>query len=1293
MSHIEIAHNPCTVETTFLINGKALADGCKLSIYKESRLQLWVEKLFDELRSLFNGDDYFSITFRGVEPDYLDIEEAAINAIENGMHVDLQWIEVESTESQLERICALLEKIRKNPSFEKLIAESDEARQLINEALHRDFDVYVVAPMSAGKSTLINAMLGRDLLPAANEATTATIARITDNDTLHGQYSAKRYDRSGQLVGQEDHVSQETLKEWNQLSDTQLIDIEGNIVAIQERPSVRLVLTDTPGPNNSQDEEHQRATMGFIQDSTRNPLILYVLNASQLGINFDRNLLDLVAETMRKGGKQSKDRFIFVINKMDVFEPERGDDIPIVLELITRYLTSNGIQNPQIYPVSANLARLLRKPGELHTRKERGEFQAMADMFSEEPSMNLLQYMPITERVKRSLQEKRCSDLLLSSGLPAVEAMIDAYINKYNFPHRLKCAYDALTKVLEMGLNKAEQIEGEHLISHISEGIKALQQPRKKDFDTSTPKDKVTQEERDLPERRLQTVAFEQQTSAPNDLQQLATISACQHPLIEHDQQLGVVMNHIEITHNPFIVETTFLINGQAPADGCKLSSYKESRLQLWVEKLFDELSHLFNGDNRFKIVFKGVESDFLDIQEAACSATQDGMQVELEWLQTMPTEARLEQIRALMTEAREHPKFDQFIEENDEVRQSIEEAFNRDFDVYVVATMSSGKSTLINAMLGQDLLPAANEATTATIARITDNDTLNRQFTAKRYDHSGQLVGQEDQVSQKTLTEWNQLSDTQLIDIEGNIVAIQERPSVRLVLTDTPGPNNSQDEEHQRTTMGFIQDSKRNPLILYVLNATQLGTNDDRNLLGLVAEIMRKGGKQSKDRFIFVINKMDVFDPEKGEDIPSVLERVRQYLTNNGIQNPLIYPVSANLTRLIRKPNDQHTRSERGDHLKMADLFSEEPSMNLLQYMPITERVKRSLQEKHYSELLLSSGLPAVEAMIDEYIDKYNFPHRLKRAYDAMIRAIEVGLHEAELIEQLDQDERLLAHINEEIQALQQRQEKGFDTAAYKDKIEREGKSLPAETERQLVELEAAMEPLYRKLAERFSNNKVQVSTAEARILEAEELLQFQHKKLINSYEAFFDSAQKILHKDLHEEYQRYIADLFKDSEHLSLPVLEGIKKTTADISFNLSLKKNDIKEARVATGSREVKDSKWYNPFSWGKTKTVHEYGTENYVDLEALWRDRATRIEAQFSRMVQNARAEIEAGKNRLIEQFVAFMTREFDVKFAELLNSLSEKTMDRSAREQAIAEAKELHAWIEAFKSKLDKTLAI
>lgn len=753
-------------------------------------------------------------------------------------------------------------------------------------------------------------------------------------------------------------------------------------------------------------------------------------------------------------------------------------------------------------------------------------------------------------------------------------------------------------------------------------------------------------------------------------------------------------MNKIEITHNPFIVETGFLINGEAPANGCKLTSYQGDRLQRWVEGLFRELSALFNGDNNFHIVFKGVESDFLDVQEAAKVAGDvDGMQVELDWIQTVPTEQRLEQIRDLISEAHEYPKFDQFIKNSEKASHRLEEAFNRDFDVYVVATMSSGKSTLINAMLGHDLLPAANEATTATIARIKDNDQMDGKFSAKRYNSDGELVGEESNVSLECLSEWNKLDDTQLIDIEGNILAIEEREDVRLVLTDTPGPNNSQDEEHQRTTMGFIQDSTRNPLILYVLNASQLGTNDDRNLLGLVAETMHKGGKQSRDRFIFVVNKMDVFDPESGEDIPSVLERVKKYLTDNGIDDPQVYPVSANLTRLIRKPGDKQTRKERGDFRSMADLFSEEPSMNLLQYTPLTSRVSRALAGKNYSSLLLNSGLPAVEAMIDEYIDKYNLPHRLKRAYDALSDAICIGLDETNLLEQLDQGERELAHLNEEIIGLQQRQEQGFDTAAYKDKVEREGKDLPLETVTKLSDLEGKIEPIIRNLTKQFSNKKVSKAIAEARLEEAEELLKFNHQKLVNEYETLFISTQDIIRNDLHEEYQLYVSDIFKETEHLQLPILEGIRKTVANISFNLSVTDDDLQEREVITGTREVKASKWYNPFSWGKTRTVNEYESEEYVDLDVLWKERIQFIEIEFVSLVQSARQEIEEGKDRLVEQYVAFMTREFDKKFNELMMSLKEMVSDRELREQKIAEARALHDWIEKFKAKLDRTLAV
>ena len=752
-------------------------------------------------------------------------------------------------------------------------------------------------------------------------------------------------------------------------------------------------------------------------------------------------------------------------------------------------------------------------------------------------------------------------------------------------------------------------------------------------------------------------------------------------------------MNTIHITHNPFTVDTHFLINGEQPAEGCKLSSYKESRLQRWIEDLFDELSNLFNGENQYQVTFRGVESDFLDIQSAAGVAEKQGMRIELHWEKTKPTEQRLEQIWELVKGAEENPKFQQYIDENDEVRGSIKEAFNRDFDVYVVATMSSGKSTLINAMLGHNLLPAANEATTATIARIIDNDGMSNRFSAKSFSHKGKLLEQHEDVNAELLTKWNLQSDISHIDIEGNIQAIKERKDVRLVLTDTPGPNNSQNEEHQRTTMGYIQDSTRNPLILYVLNASQLGTNDDRNLLSLVAEEINKVGKQNKDRFIFVVNKMDVFDPENGEDIESVLQRVRQYLIENGIKNPLLYPVSANLTRLIRTPGDYHTRKERGDFSTMADLFGEVPSMDLMQYMPITPLVHRVLKEKDYSELLKKSGLPAVEAMIDEYIDKYNLPHRLKRVYDAMNRATKAGLDEVSLIEQLEQDESTLAKINEELAELDKRREKGFDTNAYMAKIEREGKVLPRETEEELTIIEAALEPVLRKLNSSFSKNEVKVSTAEKKIQDAENLLQFHHKKLINQYERVFASSQELIREDLKNEYKRYVEDIFSNTQSLALPVLDGIKRVISNISFNLEVKQSDIQKKNVITDSEEVSDSSWYNPFSWGRTKTVYTYGTEEYVNLKELWNERLVRVDTEFSGLLSSARTEIESGKDRLIKQYIAFMTREFETKFAELAESLKEKSNDREIREKAIKEAKEMHTWIINFKSKLDGILTI
>lgn len=752
-------------------------------------------------------------------------------------------------------------------------------------------------------------------------------------------------------------------------------------------------------------------------------------------------------------------------------------------------------------------------------------------------------------------------------------------------------------------------------------------------------------------------------------------------------------MNTIYLEHNPFTVESTFLLNGVEPASGCKLSSYKEARLQLWVESLFTELQALLNGETELDVEFKGVESDFMDVQDAANVAREKGMEITLRWQPVRATEDRLDEINALMEEAKLNPQFNDYIVNNEQVRHDFLEAFNNDFNVYVVATMSSGKSTLINAMLGQELLPSANEATTATIAQIIDDKTTGNNFAARRFTSNGEEESLPE-INADTLKAWNLLPETQEIELRGNIVAMQPRDHVRLVLTDTPGPNNSQDADHALKTMSFIKDSKRNPLILYVLNGTQLSTDDDKRLLSLVSETMQKGGKQSKDRFIFVVNKMDAFDPEKGEYVGAALERVKEYLENNGIKNPQIYPVSAQLTYLLRKHPDGLTRKERGDLNGMTDLFLEEPTMNFPEYMPLTSRVRRSLEERGFTNVLKRSGLPAVEVMIDEYIDKYNVPTRLNRAYAALHRAITLGMKETQLAEQLKRDEKELAVINDEITLLQERHKKGLDTEAYKEQVRREGKGLPAFIADKFTHEDKKFRRLLKELTNEISaQGEVDVNRAKIELENAERKLTFASNDLISNFEIAFADGQQHIKDELQKEYFKFIAEIFDEARTLALPMLQGLKESMQDMSLNLSLDERNIKTKEERYNGREVSDSSWYNPFSWGRTRTVYDYRTVEYVDMNETWSEKRTIIESEFNDFRASALKKFESDKDKLVKNYLAFIEREFHEKFEALIGMLQQQLNNKEVREKTIADAKAQQCWILDFKAKLDNTLAI
>lgn len=780
-------------------------------------------------------------------------------------------------------------------------------------------------------------------------------------------------------------------------------------------------------------------------------------------------------------------------------------------------------------------------------------------------------------------------------------------------------------------------------------------------------------------------------------------------------------MNNVFISHNPFTVETVFEING-TPVQSAFVEQNRTRRLQLWIEYLFDELYNFTGGNTHFNLEFQGVEADWLDIQEAAKIANEKGMAIQLRWIESEDPVSRITKIQDLMKEAEKHPDFGDNLKKSPKIREMFNEAMNKDFDVYVAATMSSGKSTLINAMLGTDLLPAANEATTATIAQITDNDSKPvGEFVGSRFNKDGIEVDALQRVTLEMLKEWNAKPDTKLIKLEGNIIGINERENVRLVITDTPGPNNSQDPEHARTTMQHIQDSVRNPLILYILNATQLGTKDDQQVLSEIAKIMQQGGKQSKDRFIFVVNKMDAFDPEAGENVEAALGRVTKYLEDNGIENPLIYPVSANLTRLYRKRTempDHLTRKERGDLTAMEDLFTEEPTMDLVKYMPLTSSVRRNLKEKNLPLVLERSGLPAIESMIDEYIDKYNLPNRVNRAYQALNAAIAVSSNENETIVELNEHLSGMESIEAQLRSLASDKDHFAKAKVNMEKVIKDKKSLyPRDAISKIDTEEGAIRQKVNNFQKDFIGSEERISPRQAdrKIRMLTEDVQFESSRLINSLENVILDAQNITQEKLGKLFYDYVKDLFNDID-IPLPVLNSLKEQVRDIATmtNLGLGadeiEKDVRYEKHKVGTRteyytvQVERSRW-NPKRWfgskydteERSREVDVYETkeirEEYVDVDELWNNRVFDITHHFNELVNTARNKVISDTEDYANSFKEFMEKEFEVKFKEIISDLQAKTADKEKIKVLAVQAKDKLERIQKFKHKLNEVLAL
>ena len=763
-------------------------------------------------------------------------------------------------------------------------------------------------------------------------------------------------------------------------------------------------------------------------------------------------------------------------------------------------------------------------------------------------------------------------------------------------------------------------------------------------------------------------------------------------------------MKKVFLKYNPYNLETELTVDGKKLAQNSQIGEriIPGTRLQEWIEDLPRLLIDEYN-DTNFDIVFHGTLLDFEDLTEVFTLAFErDELTAKLDRIPAKETSDKEVLINEVFKEIQEGP-FDEL--KDQEIINAFQHAKSSDFEVCVVATMSAGKSTLINSMLGTKLMPSKQEACTAIITKIKDTE-RNDTWQAEVYSKDNRLIETHDNLTYSTMERLNSDENVSVIKVAGNIPFVSSE-DVSLVLIDTPGPNNARDPEHKKVQSEFLNKSSKS-LVLYIMEGT-FGSDDDNALLQRVADSMKVGGKQSKDRFIFVINKMDDRRKEDG-DTTQTLDRIRAYLKGHGITNPNLFPAAALPALNIRLMQsgaeiDEDTMDE--TEMKVRKLNRNE-SLHFENYAPLPASIRGDIKEKlanakinndDDSEALIHTGVVSIEAAIRQYVQKYAKTAKIKNIVDTFMHKLdEVGCFEQtkqELAKNREDGERIAHQIKiirkkvDDVKSAQQFKS-AVDNAVIK--VSDSAKDI----------IDSIVEKYQARITKKIDELRGQELTMDEVMDEVNRLERYA-KKLEPDFQADLDELiRENLVKTsnaLLQEYKRKLASLTSeiDSNALAgisidpLKLMGGTVPTADDFSVTKL-----VQSKEVADGKEWVENTnkKWYKPWTWFQESGYYRtrYKTVKYVSASDLAQEFFVPINETVVNNGNFAKKHVLKQSNRIATSFNKEFER-LDSVLKQKLSELESYATDKTQAEERIKETERRLAWLEVIKIRVASILEI
>lgn len=284
--------------------------------------------------------------------------------------------------------------------------DADPLQQLREDVSRGIFSIVMVGEFSAGKSTFLNALMRKRILPSFTSETTATVnfLRHTDQAPETGVCGVVYYQD-----GTEKKLTELSVETLEKVVSTRGDSQETRIAATVKHVDLFLdsdflkegvMLVDSPGLNSNYDL-HRNITEAQIKASHAS---IVVFNAGQPGSKSNFEFLRDLKE------KQKSDNIFYLLNRIDNIKTSEESVDSVIKNIQENYRnTFPGEKAPKIWPVSAAFALSARdtnapeyRPGEFaDTQEKRDQLEQLSRMAKFEE--RLWRYLTQGERTREEL--------------------------------------------------------------------------------------------------------------------------------------------------------------------------------------------------------------------------------------------------------------------------------------------------------------------------------------------------------------------------------------------------------------------------------------------------------------------------------------------------------------------------------------------------------------------------------------------------------------------------------------------------------------------------------------------------------------------------------------------------------------------------------------------------------------------------------------------------------------------------------------------------------------------------